>query len=244
MQMSSDELRDRLAFAVSRLAQAADRLQDVDFELYSLKVRLEKRALELAEEGNAVGSEQDYSSNRLRLAQSHAIAQLARKAVLTELVRSKRKAIPMMAASAISRWIGSLRTLSARPVGSRRVRLFVESGRVACRVLRSVRRGRGLQEGVSLLGSALVVAEFVHPDDYQYVETAIDEGLKRALFSRRIHSTEQAIETCSLLLRESAHILEQIAARAEPAVDDLLERSATVEDEVQSELSESISAHK
>ena len=243
--MDVEELRHRLAFGVGRLAQAAARLQDIDIALYQLKIRLENRALELADEGNSLDGDgqSEYGQKRVRLAQSHAIAQLARRAVLTEVLRTRRKAIPMMAAIAISRWVSSLQNIAPKPVGHRKVRLHIESGRVACRVLRSVRRGRGLQEGVSLLGSALIVAEFAHPDDYDSTAGAIEEGLKRALFSRKIHSLEQAIEACSLLLQESAHILEQIAARAEPSVDELLARSVTVEADVQAELAINLSGH-
>ena len=232
-----EHVRSRLGFGVSRLANAATRLEDIDIALYQLKCRLEDRAQKLAEEGNAMDDVPgSYGEKRIRLAQAHATAQLARRAVLTETLRSRRRAISVMAALAVSRWVSALRQISPEPVGHRKTRLHIESGRIACRVLRSVRRGRGLKEGVSLLGSALVVAEFVHPDDYATAEKSIEDGLHRARFSRAIHSQEQAIEACSLLLGEAAHILEQIAERAEPAVDHLLAESTRVESDVQSDL--------
>jgi hypothetical protein len=244
--MEVAEVRRRLSFGVSRLAEAAARLQDIDACLYELKIKLEQRALELADEGNAIDDDdtRSYGEKRVRLAQSQAVAQLARKAVLTEILRSRKKAISLMAAVAVSRWISSLRNIAPEPVGHTKVRLHIESGRVACRLLRLLRRGRGLKEGVSLLGSAIVVAEFVHPDDFETASIAIKEGLHRGLFSRSIHSRDQAIEACSVLLGEAAHVLEQIAARAEPAVDALLVRSTSLEQDVQTELLSNLRAYR
>ncbi len=229
------EVRDRLAFDVARLAEAAKRLQGVDEALFALKQRLEARASVLAEE--AIGSA-DGAMPQIRHAQAQAIAQLARRAALTEVLRSTT-ALPLIAAMAVGRWVGALDGLCRAAAGERAVRLHVDAGRVACRILRTLRRSQGLAKGVGRLTSAVVVAEFVHPEDAALVDVEIEHGLYEARFSPSIQGPDAALAAASATLREAAYLLERMASRAEPAVDAILDEADTVEEDVEAELSRS-----
>ena len=131
------------------------------------------------------------------------MAELARRAALKEVLRSPT-AVPMIAAMAVSRWLHALRGIRHGPGGERAVKLHVEAGRIACRVLRTLRRPRGLRSGVGRLTSAVVVAEFAHPDDMCWVDVEIEHGLYTSRFARSISSAEEAFSASSLLLREAA----------------------------------------
>ena len=85
--------------------------------------------------------------------------------------------------------------------------------------------------------SAVVVAEFAHPDDMCWVDVEIEHGLYTSRFARSISSAEEAFSASSLLLREAAHLLERVASVAEPSVDDLLREAASVEQDVEAALS-------
>lgn len=223
-------IRARLAFDIERLRSSARRIEIVDAALVGLKMRLESRALTISEAAhNPVVA--DRVVPRVRYAQAHAVAQLARRAALAEILQSS-SALPLVASMAVARWVMALATLAPAPRGEGAVKLHVEAGRVACRVFKTLRRGRGLRSGVGRLTSAVVVAEFLHPDDVPWAEIEIDHGLHSARFSRSIHSSEEALAAASAFLREAASILERVAERAEPAVDALLARAEVIEDEV------------
>ena len=86
------------------------------------------------------------------------------------------------------------------------------------------------------LTSAVVVAEFAHPDDAEWVDVEIEHGLYHARFARRIHSADEALAAASAMLREAAYLLERVASVAEPAIDELLDEADTVEAAVEASL--------
>lgn len=236
MRHDAESIRTHLQFDVTRLAEAARRLQSVDERLVGLKARLEMRAMQLGRQGREPAQDEQDEVPSLRTAQAHAIAHLARRAVLTDVLNSQA-ALPMIASMAVGRWVAALRKIAGETSrGERTVKFHVEAGRVACRILRTMRRRAALKSGVSRLVSAVVVAEFVHPDDAEWVDIEIEHGLFQARFARSISSAEQALAAASAILREAAELLERMATLGEPAVDALIDEAHDVERDVEARL--------
>lgn len=221
-------IRARLQFDVGRLREAAGRLGDVDAQLWELRRGLEARARALSAEATCQAMPEQGGEFGIRHAQAQATAQLARRAVLNEVLRSKSP-VSLIAAMAVSRWVGALRDLTAAPAGERRVRVHVEAGRVAYRVLGRLRMQAKIESGAGRLTSAVVVSEFIHVDDRSQVDEEIERGLHEARFARRISSAGEALAAASSALREAATLLDSMAAKANSVIADLRVEAADVE---------------
>ncbi len=228
-------IRARLTFDVTRLAEAAARLGAVDTQLGELRKRLEDRAWTLAREATVSSKPEAEGEFGIRHAQAQATAQLARRAALNEVLRS-RSPVALIAAMAVSRWVQALKVLNDGPAGERRVRVHVEAGRVAYRVLARLRRRANLKTGVGRLTSAVVVAEFAHPEDRDQLDDEVERGLYEARFARKIHSADDALAAASEALREAARLLDGMAARGEQAIEGLLTEADGVERNVEAAL--------
>ena len=108
---------------------------------------------------------------------------------------------------------------------------------VAYRTLRALRRKSGLIR-VGQLTSAVVVAEFVHPQDLPFVEDQIEEGWYRSRRALNMKSDEDVLAGSSRALREGAYLLEKMADRAEPALARLLEEADGLEARVERDLAQ------
>lgn len=249
------ELRDQFRFEITRLRVAAQRLQTVDERLRDLRIRLEQRAIELSNEADggppdAIGGgyeEGDVQVVTLRAAQAQATAELARKSALGEVLRHTG-ALSLVVSMAVSRWIDAILTSLAPVVGdkfsheeaSRRealVRSHLHAGRLAHRMLMTLRRKSGLRSGCGLVVCSLVVAELAPPDLEPFLEEQIDEGWRRAQTARGVRSEQQAREAISAALREGAYLLERMATKAEAAAQQLVIEESSVESKVQLHLS-------
>jgi hypothetical protein len=146
-------------------------------------------------------------------------------------------ALSLIAAMATSRWVGAMRDAAQAPRGDAALKAHVEAGRVAYRVLASLRRNKGLAAGVGHLVSAVVVAEFTHGNDRPFIVEQIEEGLDRALTQTSLKTEDRVMEAASRALREGALLLERLAAEAEPATQRLLEEADGLEQKVERELS-------
>lgn len=241
--MQAASIRDHLRFDVARLRTAAARLESVDGQLRTLRHQLEARARDLADEADGelspCGEDEQGPIHvvPLRTAQAQATAALARRAALRDVL-AHSGALSLVAAMAVARWVQAILTLSTREgQGSpeRREALakgHVDAGRLAHRMLATLRRGAGLRSGCGQLTCAVVVAELAPGDLQEFLDEQIEEGLSRALNARRVKSGEAALGAASAALRTGARLLERMAERAEPAVQDLVRRAERVEDDV------------
>lgn len=227
-------IRGRLRFDIDRVREAAWRLERVDSALTELRSHLEARARRLSLEATAKDRpELGGGGVHVRYAQAFAVAALAKRASLREVVSVE--SLALIASMAVTRWLLALRGIGQRPSGERMIHAEVEAGRVAYRLLVLLRRGRGLVFGMGQLTAAVVVAEFAHPGDAGFVDTEIREGLERA--RRGGFDGDRALQACSSALREAAHLLEVMAEHAEPIIERLLSEADGIEAKVERELS-------
>lgn len=235
--MRPEAVRARLAFDVERLRASALRLEAVDEQLSGLKARLEARASALASEARGAGPLLGGDGRaQIRSAQAHATALLALRAALGEVLRSPSP-LALIVAMAVGRWVGALKELRLAPVSETTIRAHIEAGRIAHRLLVTLRPRDELRSGLGQLTSAVVVAEFVHEANLDDVDEQIDEGLHRAQTARGVRSPEDAVEIASRGLRAAARLLESMAERGEPAVFALLQEADVVEADVALRLS-------
>lgn len=237
--LDASSVRARLRFAVENLRRAGLRTQAVDAGLSRLRQMLEQRAGVLREaaldEDGASGLEH-ASLLRMRSAQAQAVVHLARRAALQDILRSEARLV-LVASMAVSRWIAALSELSSAPASERVIRSHIDAGRLAHRMLVTLRPRAGLRSGCGQLTSATVVAEFVHPENLQCVEDEIEEGLFRGhRLARSVSSESLALQASARALGEASALLGRVADRAEPALEALLLRARTVETEVAFEL--------
>lgn len=240
---SAETLRHHLRFDVRRLQSAALRLQSVDATLRSLKDRLQERAVRLTAEAGGepcapAGDEEDWEHPvALRTAQAQAMADLARRATLREVLR-QAGALSLVATMAVARWIealvlsteegaeGDLARRQAQAKG------HIDAGRIAHRMLATLRSRAGLRSGCGQLVCAVVVAEMTPPDLAEFLNEEIEEGYTRALNARGVDDEAGVLTAASAALREGARLLERMAARAEPAAQVLLDKAQTLESDV------------
>ena len=234
--LNAQTIRSRLVFDVERLRDAAWRLERIDGSLGELRRHLEARARRLSQEATLGGAPEQggETSPSIRYAQAHATAHLARRAAMKEILSGSTLAL--IASMAVSRWVAALRGFNDRRHGEGMVRAQIEAGRIAYRMLVSLRRRRGLIVGVGQLTAAVVVAEFVHAEDRPFVEEQLEEGLYRGLRAKGVKSEEDALAAVSVALREAAYLLERMAGQAEPALAALLEEADEVEQKVERQL--------
>ncbi|MBI4816415.1 MAG: hypothetical protein HY791_09155 [Deltaproteobacteria bacterium] len=196
----------------------------VDTRVSELRARLFSRAKVLSIE--ATNPQTHPAEASLAAAQAHALASLARKVALAELLADPGGgSLSLIAAMAVSRWLSELRR---EPKRGRALRLELEAGRVAHRVLRSIRRHRGLEPGHGRLVSAIVAFEFAHPAERAYLESIVE--------SEAGEKVEEAVLAASSALREAALVLEWAATRAEPRIAKLEADAALAEGKVRSSL--------
>lgn len=230
--LQAESIRSRLLFDVERLRDAAWRLARIDASLGELRRHLEARARRLSDEAmRAAPGDKSRETPTLRYAQAQATAHLARRVALKEILSGS--SLSLIASMAVSRWVGALRGFNERVHGEGMVRAQIEAGRVAYRLLCSLRRKRGLISGVGQLTAAVVVAEFVHERDRVFVSEQMEEGLSRGRRAKGVNSDEDVLAAASLALREAAYLLERMAAQAEPALAKLLEEADDVEQNVE-----------
>jgi hypothetical protein len=243
---SPEKLRHHLRFDVARLRAAAIELQAVDDALSGLKRQLEARARELAAEALAEPAPQgqeagDAVPRPLRTAQAQATAELARRAALGEILRSAGS-LPLIATMAVSRWVRSM--LDTLPGGEggrleRRAALVkghIDAGRIAHRMLASLRSRAGLRSGCGQLVCAVVVAELAPNDLRAVLDEQIEEGWVRARSARGVRGEADALAAASAGIREAARLLEAMARRARPAAENLVAQAEDVEARVERDL--------
>lgn len=244
---SAEAVRHHLRFDVARLRAAAARLQGVDDGLRGLRFRLEARARILTDEADGEPcprSEEDPGHELdivpLRTAQAQATAALARRAALGEVL-AHSGALSLVAAMAVSRWVQAVLTLSeTRRIPAERLNTLakghVDAGRLAHRMLATLRSKAGLRSGCGQLACAVVVAELAPCEASEFLDEQIEEGLARALHARGVRDEAHALSAASAAIREGARLLERMAERAEPAAEDLLSRAERVEADVEAKL--------
>lgn len=218
-------LRARFRFDVARLRSAAARVDEVDRQLRGARDSLRsksggwtKLAIDLRhpELGGSEGVQLLY-------AKAHAAAALSRRATLRELLSTAVDGLAIVSSMATSRWVASLQGLRDHPHGETLLRSHIEAGRMAYRVLRSVRRQLRHVEGLGQLTSAIVVLEFAHPTDQAYVAGHAFEGLARARSNaEETEGDEVLYGYASAALREATSVLESVAARSEPLATKLV----------------------
>ncbi len=236
--MQGKEVRGRLRFDVDRLRDAAWRLERVDEALGQLRRHLEARARMLSRDATAEGRPELAASGGVHLlyAQAAATAELARKASLGEILSTT--SLSLIASMAVSRWLWALRTAGHEPRGATVVRAQIEGGRIAYRTLAALRGKRGLVAGMGQLASAVVVAELVHKEDQRFLEAELASAIARA--EKTADATgEDMMLAASQAIRDAAELLERMAARAEPAIQRLLEEADQVEARVAAALDRS-----
>lgn len=230
---SAPELRAALAFDVQRLLSASKRLQEVDEALTTLERKLEARAVRLSADATAAVDPElgGDGTVQLRYAQAQATAELARRAKLGEIL-SQVGQLSRIASMAVSRWVSALHRAHAEVLPEFVLKGHIDAGRVAHRMLVTLRRRDKLKSGCGQLASAVLVAELVHPDNLAFVEEQIIEGLFRGRNARGVRTDEEVVAAASRALRAAADLLESMATRAEPAMKALLDKAEAVEADV------------
>lgn len=226
-------VRQRLAFDVERLRGAASRIERVDEALARLKRELEHRATALAGQATSrvlpeLGGDGLF---QIRHAQAQATAELARRATLGEVLAHSGR-LALIASMAVSRWVSALAQLGRSPHAEVVIKGHIDAGRLAHRMLVTLRPQDDLKSGCGQVASAVVVAELVHQDNLAFVSEQIEEGLVRGQSARGVHSPEDVVAAASRALRSAASLLERMAKDAEPAALDLSRRADEVEAEV------------
>ena len=233
-------VRDRLRFDVERLRQAAGSLHALEGQLRALKTDLEHRADDLGRHAAAQGAAElggsgDWGRVSVVYAQAQALADLARKTSLTDILLRRSGRLSLVACMALGRWIEALSQLADHPVSETTIRQHVRAGRLAHRTLRTLKPGSGMRRYCGLLTSSLVVAEFVHPANVEDIEGHMDSGIARARL-RPSRTDEAILEAVSAALRTGARLVEGMVDRADPAVKLLASSAETLERDVENRL--------
>ncbi len=233
----AEQIRARLAFDVERLRVAARRLESVDGQLVTLKRALESRVEALTGVATNAADSEIHGSGTVHIlyAKAQATAQLARRAALGEVLQHAGR-LSLIASMAVSRWVGALVELGATRASAGAIKAHVDTGRLAHRMLATLRPQADLRSGCGQLASAAVVAEFVTPDDLPIVHALLEEGLFRGRRARGVESDHDVLAAASRALRTAAELLEYMAQKAEPAAADLLAQADAVEQRVEADL--------
>ena len=233
----AEQIRARLSFDVERLRGAARRLESVDRSLVCLKRALENRVEALTGEATAASDAEIHGSGsvHIRYAQAQATAHLARRAALGEVLQHAGR-LSLIASMAVSRWVTALVEVGTSRSSPSVIKAHVDAGRIAHRMLATLRPQADLRSGCGQVSSAAVVAEFVHSDDLPIVFEQLEEGLSRGRRARGIESDDDVMAAASRALRTAAELLERMAKTAEPAAQELLEQADVVEQEVEADL--------
>lgn len=236
--MDATQIRRRLAFDVERLRTAADRLDAVEQQLTTLRKQLEARAQTLSSEATDAPAIELAGDGlvQIRYAQAQATANLARRATLGEVLKQSGR-LSLIASMAVNRWVWALMALGDDGVSEGIVKGHIDAGRVAHRMLATLRPKDKLKSGCGQITSAVVVAEFVAGTHAAFVAEQIEEGLHRGRHAIGLRSDEDVLDAASRALRAGAELLESMCVRAEPAALRLLEAADAVESDVESKLS-------
>ena len=242
----SERIRHYLRFDVARLRASTVRLQSVHSTLQTLRERLEARAGLLAREATEAWNpapgqpSPGVTALPVRTAQAQATAELARRAALGEVLRHSG-ALPLIATMAVARWVEAI--LNGLPSTElsleKRAALakgHIDAGRLAHRMLATLRPRAGLRSGCGQLVCAVVVAELAPPDLEAFVAEEIEDGWVRALGARGVLNEDDALRAASCAVREACRLLESMTARAAPAAAELVEQAEEVEARVAREL--------
>ena len=232
-------LRTRFRFDVARLRAAAVRVDEVDRQLKLAREGLSLRSGHWAKLALDLRLPESEGPEPVQVlyAKAQAASLLARRAGLRDLLATAVDGLAVVSSMATSRWVSSLQGLGRYPHGEALVRPHIEAGRVAYRVLRSVRRVLEHVEGLGQFTSALVVAEFVHPRDADYVAGHLREGLRRARAHAAPNQSDEVLfGYCSDALREATFLLESVADRSEPLARALVGEADGLEAHVEAEL--------
>jgi hypothetical protein len=231
---SAHELRAALAFDVQRLRGAVLRLEAVDAALLRLRRNLEARSDALSGEATQPHRPELAGDGTVavRYAQAQATAQLASRAKLGEVLGRRVGQLALIASMAVSRWVGALHRMAHQAHPDFVLKGHIDAGRVAHRMLATLRPKDQLKSGCGQLASAVVAAELVHPDNLPFVHEQIVEGLLRGRNARGIRGDADVIAAVSRALRAAAALLESMAETAEPAVSALTAEAERVEEAV------------
>jgi len=237
--LTPSRVRDRLRFDVERLRHAAGRLHDLEDQLQALRNGLEARADDLGQRAAAWGAAELGGGDRgpvsVVYAQAQALADLARRVNLSEVLLRRSGRLSLVACMALGRWIEALSALAEAPVPEATIRQHVRAGRLAHRTLRTLKPSCGMRRYCGLLTSSVVVAEFVHPANLADIEGHIESGIARAGL-RPDRSDDVILGAVSAALRTGAGLVEGMVGRAEPAVLLLSSSAETLESDVEARL--------
>lgn len=237
--MDARTIRTRLAFDVERLRTAATRLDAVEQGLTHLRKQLEARAQSLASAATSEPAVELAGDGlvQIRYAQAQATANLARRATLGEVLRHSGR-LALIASMAMNRWVWALMALGDRGVTEAVVKGHIDAGRIAHRMLATLRPKDKLKSGCGQITSAVVVAEFVAGEQARFVAEQIEEGLHRGRRAIGVRTDDDVLDAASRALRAGALLLESMSASAEPAAEDLRRTANGIEAEVEANLRE------
>lgn len=230
--MQPELVRSHLRFDVERLRAASQRLFEVEDGLLRLRSALETHADRLARRATAA---QSAPRSRLWIAQAQAAADLAKESTLHAITGPSRP-LAIVALMAVNRWVQALQGLAGARASATVIHRHVQAGRLAHRALRTLKPGSGMRRYCGVLTSAVVVAEFVHPQDAPVIRREIEAGIARAQQGAG-RSDAVVLEAVSAALRTGARLAESVADRAEPRALELAQRAESVEAEVKARLS-------
>jgi len=234
--LTAAQIRQRLSFDVGRVQRAGARVVRVDRDLCSLKHALEARARHLSGEATkSVAVEMSDARLQVRYAQAQATAALARRATWNEILSHGRR-LSLIASMAVTRWIQALTELGQAPASTAVIKGHIDAGRLAHRLMAVWSPRAGLLSGCGQLAAALVVAEFIHPDNQPYLDEQLEEGLQRGYLARGVRGADDIFLAVSSALRLASELLEGMADEAEPAARVLLAEAQTVEADVAARL--------
>lgn len=234
---TASAIRARLAFDVERLKSAAERLATLERALHHLQENLEVRATDLSGQATVAGRPESSEDGEVsvRYAQAHATATLARRAKMGEIL-AKSGHLSLIATMAVNRWVSALEQNATTPTSDAVIKGHIDAGRLAHRMLVTLRPRDQLRSGCGQLVSAVVVAELVHPSNQAFVAEQIEEGLHRGLLARSVRTESDVIEAASRALRAGAKLLESMANRVAPALESLTQEAEEVEAAVEAAL--------
>lgn len=217
------------------------RLDSVEEHLRGLRRSLEARADGLARTAAERGAPElggaDPGRVGLAYAQAQAVAELAQRTSLIEILLQGRvsASVSLVASMALGRWLAALHALGSEPVSDAVILRHIRAGRLAHRTLRNLKPRSGMRRYCGLLTSSVVVAEFVHPDNQACVEHHIEAGIARA--RRRPGRSDEMIQAAvSAALRTGARLVEDMAMRAEPVAKKIAASAETIESDVEARL--------
>lgn len=228
-------LRALVRFDVARLRRGAADIEAIDVSLDRARRLLEARVQDYGHTIRAGGA--DGMQAR---AKALAVAELSRRAVISDLLRGGRP-VALMTVMTVTHWACALRKLRSADEAhfdAWSVGLHLDAGRVSYRVLRMMHPE--LAPGLGLLTSAVVLTEFAPDGRVHALSGPFARGWRRA--ARRagwrttgrlddVSQDELAVAAAhiSAALRAGAGVLEWSAARARTGLRGLSDEAGKID---------------